>query len=318
MSKDTEMKIVAGLSCIDDYVRLVKAGADELFCGYVPYKWTKKYGVMLSLNRREVISYNIQVSAYEDMKILSRMVEHYHIPVTITFNSLYYIEEQYPLITEFIEECMKAGFSDYIIADPALILYLRNRGINCRIHLSGETAEVNRNMIELFNNMDIARYIFHRKNTIEDMRSCIDDNKVKGLEYEAFLLNEMCHYTGGYCNSLHCDELAHMCRVPYKLVGIEDPMEDTTEEPSDSTDDYLTGQTGCGLCALKKLKAAGITHLKLVGRGNYTDYMVKDIEQLKRAIKIEKETDSQKEYEERIVKELFSNGCSHVCYYRDI
>ena len=44
---------------------------------------------------------------------------------------------------------------------------------------------------------------------------------------------------------------------------------------------YLCGETGCGLCALYQLKQAGITHLKLVGRGNYTDYMEKDIRNLR-------------------------------------
>lgn len=33
------MKITAGLGSVDDYVRYVKAGADELFCGYVPFSW---------------------------------------------------------------------------------------------------------------------------------------------------------------------------------------------------------------------------------------------------------------------------------------
>lgn len=34
------------------------------------------------------------------------------------------------------------------------------------------------------------------------------------------------------------------------------------------TDGYLCGETGCGLCRLYQLREAGITHLKLVGRGN--------------------------------------------------
>ena len=34
------MKIVAGLGSIDEYIPYVKAGADEFFCGYVPYSWT--------------------------------------------------------------------------------------------------------------------------------------------------------------------------------------------------------------------------------------------------------------------------------------
>lgn len=32
----TQMKIVAGLGSIDEYIPYVKAGADEFFCGYVP------------------------------------------------------------------------------------------------------------------------------------------------------------------------------------------------------------------------------------------------------------------------------------------
>ena len=45
------MKIVSGLGCIDDYIRLVKAGADEVFCGYVLYEWNKKYGSLFLLYR---------------------------------------------------------------------------------------------------------------------------------------------------------------------------------------------------------------------------------------------------------------------------
>lgn len=40
----TQMKIVAGLGSIDEYIPYVKAGADEFFCGYVPYSWTENMG----------------------------------------------------------------------------------------------------------------------------------------------------------------------------------------------------------------------------------------------------------------------------------
>ena len=49
------MKIVAGLGSIDEYETFVKAGADEFFCGYVPFSWAEKYGVIHPLNRREVL-----------------------------------------------------------------------------------------------------------------------------------------------------------------------------------------------------------------------------------------------------------------------
>ena len=49
------MKIVAGLGSIDEYIKFAEAGADEFFCGYVPYSWSQKYGTVLLLNRREVV-----------------------------------------------------------------------------------------------------------------------------------------------------------------------------------------------------------------------------------------------------------------------
>lgn len=330
------MKIVAGLGCIDDYVRLAKAGADEFFCGYVPYEWTKKYGVMLPLNRREVLYYNVQIGTLEDLKILRRLVDRYQVPVKITFNSLFYLEEQYELIAKLIRQCMEIGFDTFIIADVALLFYLREQRIPCKVHLSGEMSEVNHSMMKVMNQFQISRYIFHRKNTIEDMKSCIEQNGKQGMEYEAFVLNEWCHFTGGFCNSLHCDELVHLCKVPYQMAKLNSregkfdeliaamqqeklmsqDNDSDTEDWEDSRDDYLTGATGCGLCALRRLKDAGVTHLKLVGRGNYVDYMERDIRQLKKAIKLCEQSQSSTGYVDDMKKELFGHGCSEVCYYR--
>ena len=301
------MKIVAGLGSIDEYETFVKAGADEFFCGYVPFSWAEKYGVIHPLNRREVLFYNVQIGSMSELQILKKMVDYYGKPVTLTFNSLYYTGEQYPVIAEIITQCMAAGFENFIIADPALMLYLRQQKINCGIHLSGETAEVNRGMLEQMLPFGIRRVIFHRKNSLEDMQSCIKEADFPH-EYEAFILNELCHFSGAFCNSLHCDELTHLCRVPYELGNLHKKEEtDAAQKDVAETDriqgkegkglpldedGYLTGSTGCGLCALYRMKQVGITHLKLVGRGNYTDFMEKDINNLRIAREILENTDT--------------------------
>lgn len=90
---DNSMKITVGLGSIDEYERFVQAGADEFFCGYVPFSWAEKYGTVMPLNRREVFCYNVQLGAYSELEILSRMVKKYKKPVHLTFNSLYYLPE---------------------------------------------------------------------------------------------------------------------------------------------------------------------------------------------------------------------------------
>ena len=325
------MKIVAGLGSIDEYETFVKAGADEFFCGYVPFSWAEKYGVIHPLNRREVLFYNVQIGSMSELQILKKMVDYYGKPVTLTFNSIYYTGEQYPVIAEIITQCMAAGFENFIIADPALMLYLRQQKINCGIHLSGETAEVNRGMLEQMLPFGIRRVIFHRKNSLEDMQSCIKEADFPH-EYEAFILNELCHFSGAFCNSLHCDELTHLCRVPYELGNLHKKEEtDVAQKDVAETDriqgkegkglpldedGYLTGSTGCGLCALYRMKQVGITHLKLVGRGNYTDFMEKDIRQLRKALDILEKSDNELQYQRKMKASLFPDGCSQNCYYR--
>ncbi|CUO27152.1 U32 family peptidase [Roseburia inulinivorans] len=325
------MKIVAGLGSIDEYETFVKAGADEFFCGYVPFSWAERYGVIHPLNRREVLFYNVQIGSMSELQILKKMVDYYGKPVELTFNSIYYTGEQYPVIAEIITQCMAAGFANFIIADPALMLYLRQQKINCGIHLSGETAEVNRGMLEQMLPFGIRRVIFHRKNSLEDMQSCIKEADFPH-EYEAFILNELCHFSGAFCNSLHCDELTHLCRVPYELGNLHKKEEtDAAQKDVAETDriqgkegkglpldedGYLTGSTGCGLCALYRMKQVGITHLKLVGRGNYTDFMEKDIRQLRKALDILENSDSEAQYQKKMKASLFPDGCSQNCYYR--
>ena len=325
------MKIVAGLGSIDEYETFVKAGADEFFCGYVPFPWAEKYGVIHPLNRREVLFYNVQIGSMSELQILKKMVDYYGKPVTLTFNSIYYTGEQYPVIAEIITQCMAAGFENFIIADPALMLYLRQQKINCGIHLSGETAEVNRGMLEQMLPFGIRRVIFHRKNSLEDMQSCIKEADFPH-EYEAFILNELCHFSGAFCNSLHCDELTHLCRVPYELGNLHKKEEtDAAQKDVAETDriqgkegkglpldedGYLTGSTGCGLCALYRMKQVGITHLKLVGRGNYTDFMEKDIRQLRKALDILEKSDNELQYQRKMKASLFPDGCSQNCYCR--
>lgn len=331
------MKLTVGLGSVDEYIRFSEAGADEFFCGYVPYSWTQKYDTMMPLNRREVLCSNVQLGAFSELEILSSMIRDYQRPVHLTFNSLFYLPEQYPEIAKIMKACMCLGFQSYIIADPALILYLREHNIDCEIHLSGETGEVNSRMVDFFQQFSLKRVIFHRKNNFDDMKAVIDAEKFHGglrsrTEFEAFVLNEMCQFAGAFCNSFHCDELGHLCRVSYWLEPLKESCTDSsfrqlrpsvpaaspqTDVPNDSDlpEGYLCGATGCGLCALYRLRKIGVTHLKLVGRGNYTDFMEQDIRMLRQALALLEQSTSEKDFQKNMREQLFPQGCSSHCYY---
>lgn len=282
---------------------------------------------MLPLNRRKVFCSNVQLGAFSELEILAAMMRKYKRSVHLTFNALYYIPQQYPEIARIITRCMELGFQSFILADPALICYLRQNGIGCEIHLSGETSEVNSRMLSVFQEQEIARLIFQRKNSFSDMKRVVESGRRSGktLEYEAFVLNELCQFSGAFCNSLHCDEMGYLCRVPYRLGTVKqngqqaETMETDGAQPPEEAyteDGYLCGATGCGLCALHQLREAGITHVKLVGRGNYVNFMELDIRNLKQALKILEVSGTEKQYRKDMKQTLFSKGCSGNCYYQ--
>lgn len=315
------LKITAGIGTIEDYILYAKAGADEMFAGYIPHSWMEQQGAIHSLNRREVFYYNVQLGSRSELEILAEMAKEYQKPVTITLNSLTYGKEQYPLILKVIEECEELGFTSFIVADPTLLLWIRKHPLFCegkiRIHLSGECGEVNTPMIREMKALGVSRIIFHRKNTIADMKTMIQKERENGsrCSFEAFAMNEQCQFNGSFCNSLHCDELEPACRIPYLLQNGTDVAE-LKRDTEMNADPDLPGRTGCGLCALWRLQAAGVEYLKVVGRGNYTEDMIRDIQVLKKALLGMERCHSEEEYITSMKDEIFPHGCSGNCYYR--
>jgi collagenase-like PrtC family protease len=295
------MKIVTPLTNVDCYEPLVEAGADEFFCGIIPFRWLEKYGSLMPINRRESVVGKYNITEMNSMKIINRMVEKYHVPVKITFNAHYYISEQYPILHRLILDLMDIGFNTFIISDFAFIAYLRDKEIKCDIHVSGESEVTNRLSMEFFNQFNVSRYVFPRKITLNDMKECILKNSIENIEYEAFVMNSLCRYSGAFCNAVHSDDMIHICDIPFKLTRetensgrfkIVDKIINKSRAFSannlnnlnidTSKEGYKLGSSGCGACRIKELRDIGVTHGKVVGRGNKLENLVKDIRDVKK------------------------------------
>lgn len=278
------------------------------------------------------------MTSYSSMKILKRMADSYGIPVKITFNAHYYQNELYPYITKIVNSLMDIGFETFIIADLALVIYLREAGIKCTVHFSGEIEAINHRTIQLLNQFEVSRYVFPRKIPIANMEQLINGSGVKGqIEFEAFILNALCSFSGGFCNSLHCDELLPACYIPQKTSKLDDEsnifpkvgdklksmemfrdrLKLADPEKKRGYDYPRFGNEGCGVCKIRKLMDIGVTHLKVVGRGYVLEYMIEDIKIMKSLIRLANEITDPHEYEVRVKAEIFNNRCPAFCYYPD-
>ena len=217
------------------------------------------------------------ICTLSSMKIISALVQKYQVPVKITFNSLYYTKEQYPMLLDLMNQLIALGLNTFIVADPALIIHLREKGINCKIHLSGETALINRFTVRFFNRFQISRYIFPGKTSVAEMKSCIENCGQAGIEYEAFILNDWRPFAGAFCGTIHCDEMPNSCHILYRNVGV--------------------------------------THLKVVGRGYSLECLTQDLRNLKKVIEMARTADNAEDFSRTVQREFFQNKCTDKCFY---
>lgn len=321
------MKILAPLADLDHFEKLVDAGADEFYCGMVPYEWIEKYG--FDLNRREFRS-NAAFNSITSIKILKEKANAYRIPIKLTLNSLLYSQGQYEMILDLIKQYMELGFDTYIIADLGLFVFLRENGIACKVHISGEMPAINTETIDLLMQYGFTRVIFPRRMSITDMEGCIQKYG-SILEYESFILNEGCVYTGAFCNTIHCDELKNACYLPYNINLINKDKHDfhlffrylqmikarNSKRDNIHAEQHIIGESGCGLCYIKKLREIGITNLKIVGRGRNVNNLIEDIVSVNKALQLTDQY-SQDDYKQKILDVFFDGQCKNsyvFCYY---
>lgn len=315
------MRITAGIANTDQLLRYASAGADEVFCGYIPQSWSSGPCRNIPLNRREVHYCPVQIGGRNELRILRAVSSDLGIPVSLTFNAPFYPSDSLPEIAGIMEQCLEDGFDTFIVADPALMMLLEEKGLlpSLRLQISGEAGEINREALEFWRRFRPSRIIFHRKTGLSNIAALIRSDRLlhpeEPLEYEAFAMNENCHFNGAFCSGLHCDEFAHLCHLPWRLIPVSagEPVPSVSSpDPSPVDGPSVAGHSGCGICSLPALRDAGIGVLKVVGRGADTEEMVRDIRTLRSAVRMTEEGVSSPE---AIRSSCFPDGCSGNCYY---
>ena len=190
------LKITVPFKRGEEVLPLVEAGADELYCGYLPDEWTKRY-TGLEFERKG------RGSNFTDLQELSEAVEAAHsknIPVYLALNGLY-VYEQYPLLLEIIDRLEKVDLDAYIVADIGLILTLRERGFRKEIHVSTGGTVFNSESVDFYRNLGASRIVLDRQVTLESIKELTE--KEPYMDFEVFVLNTLCVYIDGFCTYMH-------------------------------------------------------------------------------------------------------------------
>jgi len=282
----------------EDVTALAKAGVGELYVGYVPPSWHNKFGFATSPNRRYW-----QGASFTDPGTLKAALDLAHChgcKVSLALNEHSYSEKTQRLALAIVGETLEIGIDAVIVADPDLLLAIRDRFPDVVIHVSGEMGLYNREAVRQLAIWGANRVILPRHLSLGEIKSLCNTARECSLDVEAFIMSERCCFEGAYCFPSHGYLTRHLCNDlgraamapgcsnladPQSSLALEEHLAAYNQWRSHTTSSpkWLGGE--CGLCACRDLKRAGVGFFKIVGRGVAAGTLLKRIRVLRVAVR---------------------------------
>lgn len=338
------MKIAAPLNRLNEIEALIRAGADELYCGLIDKSGWQAYAGSACLNRRGEIFSNL--NSMEELKEAVTTAHQLNAPLILALNE-FYSEGQSLAAVKQAEEAVDCGVDALLVADMGLIFMLRDKLKKVNLYLSSCATVFNSKAIELYADLGITRIILHRHLNIGEMK-ILKDQMPGHLNAEAFILNEKCYNLDGYCSFQHGNapgifnlnrysflnnmtkkhvrflpqwmlqpvnrrmvRNSHACCFSFRAKGAG---------KKESGFIFNTAETflyACGICDMYDLYKLGISHVKIAGRSILTD-QVNNISIVREALGLLDDKISREDFilkAKNIVRSKHRECAPDRCYY---
>jgi putative protease len=254
----------------------IQAGADSVYFG------------IEQLNMRAKSSINFTL---EDLKEIAKRTSKAGVKSYITLNTIIY-DHDLSLIKTIVNAAQKAGISAVIASDQAVINYAFSVGME--VHISTQLNVTNIETVKFYSHFSDVM-VLSRELSLTQVKMITDAIKkenVRGpkgdlIEIEIFGHGALCMAVSGKCYlSLHTQNSSanrgacvQNCRRTYKVIDLEDGHElEIDNEYIMSPEDL------CTIDILDHVVNAGVSVLKIEGRGRAADYVYTTIKAYREAL----------------------------------
>jgi putative protease len=316
--EDRHMKILSPLRCVSEVAPLQAAGADEFYCGLAPSGWEERFGAAWS-NRRDTAAAGV----LNEQALAEIIAAAGSVPVHVTLNAPHYPPGAEKMLVEFGTRLLQEmGINALIVADMDLLLALIEAGHAAKLHLSSLATSTNAGSSRFFRQLGVSRIILPRHLTLAEIDHCVID----GVDFETFLINDGCVFEEGLCATTH--NAGTFCLADGDgLKGMPDGLLERyafwkwiqNNCGCNTSKGFPLGP--CGLCAIPRFQAAGITSLKVVGREASLERKYASVKLAVMARDIAQDGGNAEQIKEEIIAlrgaaSLCHNA--HACYYPDL
>lgn len=243
----------------------IKAGANSVYFGVE----------QLNMRARQTNNFTV-----EDLPEVARICNKHNVKSYITLNTIIY-DHDISLMRRIIDQAKEAGITAVIASDLAVMNYCRKKGME--LHISTQSNITNIETVELY--ADYADVVVMARELtlkqVADIVRAIRRNNITGpsgrlVEVEIFAHGALCMAVSGKCYlSLHSHNASanrgaciQNCRREYVVTDKEDGIE------LEIDNEYImSAKDLCTIDFLDKIIEAGVSVLKLEGRGRAADYV---------------------------------------------
>ncbi len=312
------MKLISPIDQLAEVVPLLDAGASELYGGYVPTEWSENFSLYTSINQRTFAA--AQINDLTELEAILTAVHARQARFSLTLNTPFYTDAQMPALLDYISEVVAAGVDGLILADLGLLRRVRKLFPSLELHASTLAHLSNSEAVAVYADAGIDRIVLPRHLPVSEMASIIDTQPQ--IAFDAFLLVGNCPNTEGLCTFHHSSEdPIWPCEIPYEIEAVASDAALSLQPTINHQASWsqTDRRHGCGLCAIPALQKAGLSGLKLVGRGAPMAMKIRNVLLAHEFVDLALSGIDDSVYREKALAahhSRFGQDCSaNVCYY---
>lgn len=288
------MEITSPISHVDEIEPLVAAGARELYCGVVPSNWVAQFNTG-AVNRR----YFSNLPSLSELEKAVTIAHGLGAQLFLVLNAQHYGTDQLDALVKLGDSFHKMGGDAVIVADLTLIVALREQVPDLGIHVSSVASCRNSAAVSFYRDLGVRRVILPRDVTLDEIE--VIARGVPDIEIEVFILNDGCVFEEGVCHTIHLPKKlgGPICVDSYQFEYVGATGKALPPRAArrllENDEDYKrwlwyrfgcgfsTTEEGypygpCGLCAIHRLREAGVASIKIAGREGATERKIKSVE----------------------------------------
>jgi len=258
-------KLLSPIKSISGAIRVIDAGADEIYCGvkipgFGDFELYRGSGT--------------QVTTYDEYRRIIEYAHTHEARVLLTINQPFITDTMETHLRKHIEICLDLETDALIIGDLGVLSLAKELGGDAELCASTYLSTLNSENATFLKEMGFDRVILERHVTVEEIADIVRSTDVK---IEVFVHGSGCSNINVNCYLYHfkypamdrglltIDGIKFPCALPFEVY-------DTSTQEHLDTAPVLDAHTFCSLCRLPELVHSGVYGLKIEGRGINEDY----------------------------------------------